>query len=72
MSVLESELINESDAALSADYTEITMTSDKGRGVFALKAFSPNEIVIVGKPVELVPERSMYSIQIGWDPACKF
>jgi hypothetical protein len=36
----------------------------KGKGVFALREFVRGETVIVGKPVALLTERTIYSVQV--------
>jgi hypothetical protein len=42
-------------------------TPPKGRGVIALRDFAPGEVVIVGRAVAVVPERTIYTVQIGVD-----
>ncbi|MEH2088636.1 SET domain-containing protein [Nostoc sp.] len=39
----------------------------KGRGVFATKKFAQGETVVVGIPIEEVPERTIYSFQIDFN-----
>ncbi|MDZ7969480.1 MAG: SET domain-containing methyltransferase [Nostoc sp. DedSLP03] len=39
----------------------------KGRGVFVTKKFAQGETVVVGIPIEEVPERTIYSIQINFN-----
>lgn len=46
---------------------EIKETLEKGRGVFALQDFVVGDLVMVGRAVEIVPQRTKYSVQIGWD-----
>ncbi|BDI19022.1 hypothetical protein ANSO36C_48240 [Nostoc cf. commune SO-36] len=39
----------------------------KGRGVFASKKFAQGETVVVGIPIEEVPERTIYSFQMDFN-----
>lgn len=39
----------------------------KGRGVFARQKFAQGETVVVGIPIEEVPERTIYSFQIDFN-----
>lgn len=49
----------------------------KGRGVFATRKFVQGETIVVGRPIEEVPERTIYSCQMDFnlhvhldEPAC--
>ncbi len=39
----------------------------KGRGVFATRKFAQGETVVVGIPIEEVPERTIYSFQMNFN-----
>ncbi|MEH2367470.1 SET domain-containing protein [Nostoc sp.] len=54
-----------SDAKLNSHVT-IQKTA-KGRGVFATKKFAQGEIVVVGRQIEAVPERTMYTFQMDFN-----
>lgn len=54
-------------ASLRFGEVEIREAPGKGRGVFALRQFAIGELVMVGRAVELVSERTIYSVQIDWD-----
>lgn len=41
--------------------------TNKGRGVFASRCFRQGETVVVGRRVEILPERTMHSLQIEFD-----
>jgi uncharacterized protein len=41
--------------------------TNKGRGVFASRCFRQGETVVVGRRVEILPERTMHSLQIDFD-----
>ncbi|MBD2446502.1 SET domain-containing protein-lysine N-methyltransferase [Nostoc sp. FACHB-152] len=42
-------------------------TTPKGQGVFANYNFTEGETVIIGKRVKVVPDRTVYSLQMGFD-----
>ena len=51
--------------------------TNKGRGVFARRDFKQDELLIIGRCMEIIKTRSMTSLQMGWDdhaeldePAC--
>ncbi|GAB2795033.1 SET domain-containing protein-lysine N-methyltransferase [Amycolatopsis magusensis] len=39
----------------------------KGHGVFAVRRFRPGETVVVGRRVRDLPERTIHSVQTGWN-----
>lgn len=39
----------------------------KGKGVFAIRDFQPGETVIVGRRVEVLPQRTLHSLQMDFD-----
>lgn len=40
---------------------------EKGKGAFAARRFSPDEVVVVGKPTRQLKKRTNHSFQVGWD-----
>ena len=47
--------------------TFIQEVADKGRGVFAKRDFKQGDLVIIGKCVDLVDERTLNSLQVSLD-----
>ncbi|MBD2179676.1 SET domain-containing protein [Aerosakkonema funiforme] len=45
----------------------IVKNTDKGLGVFAVRNFHKGEVVIIGRRVELLTERTLYSLQIDFN-----
>jgi hypothetical protein len=41
--------------------------TEKGRGVFASRCFRKGETVVVGRRVDILPERTTHSIQMDFD-----
>jgi len=41
--------------------------TNKGRGVFASRYFRKGETVVVGHQVEILPHRTMHSVQMDFD-----
>jgi len=41
--------------------------TEKGRGVFASRGFRKGETVVVGRRVDILPERTTHSIQMDFD-----
>lgn len=41
--------------------------TEKGRSVFASRCFRKGETVVVGRPVEILPERTTHSFQMDFD-----
>ena len=41
--------------------------TEKGRGVFASRGFRKGETVVVGRRVEILPERTIHSLQMDFD-----
>jgi uncharacterized protein len=46
---------------------EVRATADKGRGVFAKRPLVRGQVVVVGRPVSIAPERTTHSVQMGSD-----
>ena len=46
---------------------EIRRSQEKGWGVFALRRYEPNELVIETKPVETSENPTSHTIQVDWN-----
>jgi hypothetical protein len=60
------EEINEANERCRGE-VEVRLTNDHGWGIFALKDYSPNERVIVGRALRVEPEQGTHTIQTGWE-----
>lgn len=49
------------------DLDILVKVTNKGRSVFASRCFRKGETVVVGKRVEILPERTMHSFQMDFD-----
>jgi SET domain-containing protein len=56
-----------SSPAINPDDVIIKNVDGKGRGVFANQNFKQGDLVIVGKPLEIIKTRTMTSLQVAWD-----
>ncbi|MDB9450926.1 SET domain-containing protein [Dolichospermum circinale] len=54
------------------DLDTVVKVTNKGRGVFASRYFRKGETVVVGKKVEILPERTMHSLQMDFDLHVEF
>jgi len=54
------------------DLDTVVKVTNKGRGVFANRYFRKGETVVVGKKVEILPERTMHSLQMDFDLHVEF
>lgn len=59
------EEINEANERCHGE-VKIKLTNDHGWGVFALKDYSPDERVMVGKCLMVEPEQGTHTIQTDW------
>jgi uncharacterized protein len=50
-----------------ANDVRIVTSEHKGRAVVALRKFCPAELVVIGRAVFVVPERTIHSFQKDWD-----
>ncbi|MGC9502847.1 SET domain-containing protein [Baaleninema sp.] len=48
-------------------HVEIRPAGQKGLGVFATRDFKQGETVVVARRVCVLPQRTIYSIQVDWD-----
>ncbi|MDC0833123.1 hypothetical protein AY599_08340 [Leptolyngbya valderiana BDU 20041] len=48
-------------------HVEIRPAGQKGLGVFATRDFQKGETVVVARCIGVLPERTIYSIQVDWD-----
>ncbi|MBN3906076.1 MAG: SET domain-containing protein [Nostoc sp. NMS1] len=57
----------ESISAVKLNFHVTIQETTKGRGVFATKKFAQGETVVVGIPIEEVPQRTIYSFQMDFN-----
>lgn len=60
------EEINEANERCRGE-VEVRLSDDHGWGVFALKDYSQDERVLVGRCLKEEPEQGTHTIQTGWD-----
>lgn len=60
------EEINEANDRWKGE-VEIRLTDDHGWGIYALKDYSPEERVMVGRALRQEPTQDSHTIQTGWD-----
>ncbi|MBP0020647.1 MAG: SET domain-containing protein [Cyanobacteria bacterium SBLK] len=49
---------------IKTDFDVLVKDTHKGRGVFATRNFQKGEVIVVGKPVKVAPERTRHSVQM--------
>jgi hypothetical protein len=59
------KLLESTDSMMNSDI--FLKATNKGRSVFASRDFSKGETVVVGRRVEILPDRTMHSLQMDFD-----